>query len=119
MSVNTKALVEWSREHLEWYKETPLAGGYSIGRGGRQTGHCENYCEMLIKDDNLIMTLSPIDKGAYSESETLGDVLSSLQKKLGEHRNAVTQLEELISILSTEYASKPLGSRYTKEKAEQ
>jgi hypothetical protein len=105
-----KHVIEWNREHLAYYAETPLTGGYIHGRGGNQSGHCEDYCETLIKDDDLVTYVKPLGR----ECKTIGDVIEALQKEAGEYRRSMNVLDQIISELSACDKSAMLTDRYAK-----
>ncbi len=100
------------RKHLEWYKETELPGGYRIARGGRQTGHCENYCEFIIRDENIVTFVTPVnDKW---QSDTLGDVIDSLLLKRKTLQHDLDIVNEMLLHFETGDRTAELGSRYSK-----
>ena len=108
--MSLKHLIEWNREHLAYYAETPLPGGYIHGRGGYQSGHCEDYCETLIKDDDLVTYVKPLG----GECRTVGDVIAALQKEADDFRRSMTVLDQIIAEISACDPSTVLASRFAK-----
>jgi hypothetical protein len=109
--VDTKRIVEVYRESLLWYGETELPNGYIHGRGGRTTGHCEDYTEMIIRNDDLVAFVTPIDR----ESRTVGDVVAALKRDAESYRSAMTKLNDLIAAIEVADQSMPLVDRYLRK----
>ena len=109
--MDTRRIVEVYRENLLWWGETEWPGGYSHGRGGRTSGHCEDYTEIIIRDDDLVAFLNPVDR----ESRTVGDVIAAMKRDAESHRSAMAALNEIIAAIEIADQSMPLVDRFLRK----